>query len=309
MKHLTWVEVNKKNLFDNIDLIEAQTKAEVMYVIKANAYGHGLPEISSLLIEKGVKNLAVQSSYEISTLRNAGFKGRILLIGPFLIENLPEIISYDTEITLFDVEKLNFIENEASKQKREVKIHLKIETGLHRQGIDVSEINNFCRKISACEYVKLDSLSTHFANIEDVDDYEFSRKQFQKLKEVQDKIEALGHKKVSIHAANSGATLMYPEFHGNMVRAGIITYGMFPSNKIALFGKNEGLTLKPVLSWKTRVMRVHELQKGDTVGYGRTYRAQGTEHIALLPVGYYDGYYRHMRNSKVSIQGKLCPII
>jgi|AntAceMinimDraft_13_1070369.scaffolds.fasta_scaffold06798_2 alanine racemase len=309
MESLTWVEISKKSFNHNISIIKSITSSDIMYIIKANAYGHGTLGIIKLLIENNVSIIGIQSIYESKLVRETGFKGRLILIGPFVENHIKFILLYQIEVTIFEIKKLVDLDSLARKSEKQIVFHLKIETGLHRQGLDEKDIPEFCKMFKKTSHLKWKAISTHFANIENTKDYSFSMNQFQKLLNAQKIVTNNIGTRPQIHVANSGAILMYPEFHGDMVRAGIIVYGMYPSPIIKDFCKNKSKSLEPILSWKTKIMHVHNMLAGETLGYGRTFLAQKDTKIALLPVGYYDGYHRNMRDGYVSIRGLLCPLV
>ena len=309
MKDLTWIELNTKSLSENIETIRSRTSSEIMFVLKANAYGHGLEEVTKLLVDQEVDIVGVESVYELAAVRAAGFKGRLILIGPFEEGDIVDIINNNVEVTIFEIEKIKILNLYAKDYQTKITFHLKIETGLHRQGLAKKDISLFCEAFKKTNSLYFKAVTTHFANIEDVEDYAFSQQQFALLQEAQKEAEDILSLAIGLHAANSGATLMYPEFHGEMVRVGVILYGLYPSSSIKEFCMQHDIFLKPVLSWKTKIMHIHEMQSGETLGYGRTYTAQKKTRIALLPVGYYDGYHRAMRGQNILVQGALCPLV
>lgn len=309
MKSLTWVEINKRALIHNIDTIRSYTQVPVMHIIKSNAYGHGLSQVAKIMTEHNVTIIGVQSVYELNIVRSAGFAGRLILIGPFDVDDLPEIALFNAEVVIYDIAILHDLESYAQSRDTSFTFHLKVETGLHRQGLGTHHIDEFCTQFLQTELLIFRGVTTHFASIENTKDYSFSQKQFTILEQAHARCVALLSIDIEIHAANSGATLLYPEFHGSMVRAGIINYGLYPSPELKFLCEKDNRELQPVLSWKTRIAHLHIMKSGETLGYGRTYVADSDKVIALLPVGYYDGYMRNMRDGQVLINGTVCPVV
>jgi alanine racemase len=209
-------------------------------------------------------------------------------------------------------ESLEVLSGEASERGREVKVHLKVETGTYRYGVAEEDVLDVVGLIDQLPGLKLEGLTTHFANIEDTTDHGFARSQLDCFRRVLSRVREAGYDVPVAHAACSAATLLFPESHFNMARVGIASYGLWPSKETRVSSghvEGAGLDLQPVLAWKTRVAQVKRVPKGAYVGYGCTWRAPAETRIAVLPVGYADGYDRGLSNvGHVLIRGQRAPI-
>jgi len=282
----------------------------VCCVIKANAYGHGIKEVASIL--KGKTDwFAVDNTQEALFLRSQGIQEPILVLGYTRPEDLKETVKNDISFVVYSERVLRKIVSLGLDEK--AKVHLKVETGLNRQGLHESEILKLARYIEKNKgKIFLEGLSTHFANIEDTLDPSFANKQLERFKEALNLLKGENIRMPLPHAAASAGIFLYPKTHFKMVRVGIALYGLWPSRetKLALSSKKKSINLKPVLTWKTIVVQVKWIRKGESVGYGRTWSALRRSKIAIIPVGYFDGYGRKLsNNSRVLIKGKYVPIV
>ena len=314
MKANSWIEISKENLLHNLRTIKKQINgSKLIFIVKANAYGHGIKEVTQ--ITEKAKNLVnaygVHSLEEAILLRNLGIKKDIFVLGYINFANLEYIIDYQLIPTITNLETLEHIEKIAEKKKKNVRLNLKCETGTFRQGILFKDFPHYLSFIKKSHFITLEGLTTHFANIEDTIDHSYAEMQLETFKKFVNVAEKEGFKALKNHIACSAAILLFKETHYQMVRAGISSYGYWSSNetKLSALLKNENIILKPVLSWKTIVGQIKEVEAGNYIGYGGTYKTTHKTKLAILPVGYSDGYDRKLSNiGYVLINGKRAPI-
>lgn len=317
---LQWIELSNKALLNNIrSLANLAPGKEMAICVKSNAYGHGLEQIVTMLLDHpSVDYLTVHSMREAIKCRRFGWRKKIMLLGPVELCDTDAILEFDVEPIVFNKEFLNNIGKRADKFNRTVRTHLKLETGTHRQGITLKDIESFAKV-----YKKYKSLqapygaSTHFANIEDTTNHEYAEYQ---LKEFDRLLKEMAKHKISPsikHTASSAATILFDKTHFDLVRPGIAVYGHWPSKETYLSyrlegGKND--LFQPVLSWHSRVTQVKKIDADQYIGYGCTYRTTSKSKLAIIPVGYYDGYSRALSNhsyclikgKRAQIRGRVC---
>lgn len=309
MENLVWVEISKDALKANIKTFRSLTGEGTILApcVKANAYGHGLIETAKIFLESGANWLSVNALYEAKALREAGITAPIYVLGYIALSDLEEVLNLDLRIVVYNKETISRLGEIADKSGRKAKIHIKIETGNNRQGVIKEEIVDFVQYVLRFKNLEIEGLSTHFANIEDTKDHSYAESQLSKFNEIAAMVENLGIKVPLKHSANSAATLLFPETHFEMVRPGIATYGMWPSDETFLSFSSERkmeVSLSPALCWKTKIAQIKVVPSGEFIGYGCTYKTTRETKIAILPVGYYDGYDRGISNSHVLIHGK-----
>ncbi len=311
----TWCEVDLARLRANtqalLGLLTPTTKLAA--VVKADAYGHGLSLAARAFVAGGAHWLAVDSLEEAERLNAAGFDQPTLVMGWLPPEAYSEAVRLGVRVVVYDRETINGLARAAEGLKRTVPVHLKLETGNNRQGVRLDEALALAAQIARSPGVVLEGLSTHFADIEDTTDHTFARRQLELFQENSERLGAAGHRPSMVHAANSAATLLCPESHLNLVRPGIASYGMWPSRETfisALMGRNERVVLSPALTWKTRIAQVRAVAAGESIGYGRTHQVTHPIRLAVLPVGYYDGYDRRLSNlAYVLVGGRRAPVL
>ncbi len=309
----TLIEISRGAITNNVKVFRKLVgKKKLLGIcVKANAYGHGLVEVSEIALQAGADWLIVDSLEEGVNIREAGIEAPILIVGYVTLAELEKVFEYDFRITVYNKQTTKRLEQIAKKLKKSVRIHLKIETGTSRQGILPKEIIPFVKNIKS-ELVEIEGASTHFANIEDVLEPDFAEKQLETFKSV---VELLKANKVKIkisHCANSAATILFPETYLDLVRVGVSTYGMWPSEQTRLSAHKKGrqeVSLRPAMTMKSIVAQIKDVPPGSCVGYGCTYEATKKTKIAVIPIGYYDGYDRKISNSGyVLIHGKRVPL-
>ncbi len=312
--HLSWIEISKSALVHNIKTFRGLVGDDVILApaVKANAYGHGLIECAQIMEKHGADYLCVNALFEAEKLRKAGIKTPILIIGYTPLSDLDAVSKLrDIEMVIYNLETVRKIRNSKS-EIRKIRIHLKIETGNHRQGVELDQLPEFIRLIKSASNIEFKGVSTHFANLEDRINHQYALYQLRQFNKAIHLLESEGLAPHYRHCANTAATVLLPEAHFNFVRTGIGNYGLWPSEKTlkAAERANINMELKPVMTWKTKVAQIKGVKKGSLVGYGCTYEMPQDGKIAVLPIGYYDGFVRLLSNKGfVLIRGHRCPVI
>lgn len=305
--HLTWLEISNKALIHNIQTLRSLIGPERVLgvAVKGNAYGHGIVECSKVFVDAGVNYLCVNSLEEAQTLRKANLQSPILVMGYVPLSDLKNAAELECDLVVYNPQSIRAL----GEMKKKVNIHLKIETGNHRQGVELEDLPKMVELIKAQANLHLKGVSTHFANIEDRVHQEYAEHQLDRFHQALRILEENGLEPEYQHCANSAATLILPEAHFNFVRVGISAYGLWPSEKTKRSAPAE-IELQPSLTWKTLVAQVKEVKKGELIGYGCTYKMPQNGKIAVLPVGYYEGYDRGLSNKGlVLIKGQRAPVV
>ena len=298
----TFVEVNLSQLSHNLVAIrERVSPAKVMIVVKANAYGHGLTEVARYL-DPQVDYIGVAVLEEGILLREIGVKTPILVLGGIWGNQIPAYIENDLTLTAPSVERLEQIDQAAEALGKKAKIHLKIDTGMERIGVHYYNAHTLQEAALKCKHVEVEGIFSHFANADDAD-LTHARLQLERFNEVLRFYEERSLPMPIRHMANSGGILQLPESHFDMVRPGILFYGVYPSPEV-----QRTVEVKPALAWKSRVVYFKVTQSGHPVSYGSTWQSDHDVRIVTVPVGYGDGYFRSMSNrAQVVIHGKKYP--
>jgi len=314
MKHLKWVELDRSapdwNLRQLRGCSPESSGTLFCAVVKANAYGHGIREIAGLI--PSADWLAVNSLDEGLELRLMGEDRPVILLGHVLLERLGDALQAGLRLTVYNFETLDRLRG-LSTGELGARIHVKVETGTGRQGILTADLDEFTRMALSIPGVEIEGVSTHFANIEDTLNHSYAEAQLARFREALQVIRSRGARPSIIHAACTAATILFPETHFSMLRAGIGLYGLWPSRETSLSARESGRRmpeLRPVLSWKTRVVQIKQLPAGSYIGYGCTYRTSRPTRLGVLPVGYADGYDRSLGNTAhVLLKGKRAPLL
>jgi alanine racemase len=312
----SWVEIDREALAANarafLGLCGAGTR--LLAVVKANAYGHGLVESAKVFLQAGASWLGVNSLLEARTLREAGLRAPIYIMGHVLPETFPELVTLgDCRLVVYRRDVLEALSREAVKAGRPpVPVHLKLETGNNRQGVGPEEALGLAAAAKALPGVVLEGISSHYADIEDTTDHSFARQQLAAFIET-DRVMRDAELGAPIrHFSNSAAAMLWPETRFELIRPGISLYGMWPSKETYVSALVHGvrpLNLRPALTWKARIAQVKTVPAGQFVGYGRSFRTTHDSRIAVLPVGYYEGYDRSLGNSAgVLVEGRFAPV-
>lgn len=307
------MEIDSSALSKNVKTIRRLAGPRMIAAaIKSNGYGHGLAEMTALLADKDIEYVAVHSLDEAVLARRTGWKKSILVVGYIPLADLHAVIDLNLEITVYNVETIARVGKLADRTHSRVNLHLKVETGTNRQGVEFDKIEKIISTIRKYSNLHLKGISTHFANIEDTTDHTYANYQLKQFEKFVVKIRSLGIRPELRHTACSAALLLFEETKFELVRPGIILYGLWPSKETYLSYRLAGGTnniLTPLLSWKTRVVQIKDIPPDAFVGYGCTYRTTARTRLAVLPVGYYDGYDRGLSNmAYVLIKGKRAPI-
>lgn len=311
---LNWVEIDggalRGNLWEFRRHVVPPTRLAA--VVKSNAYGHGMIEIAALAREAGADWLAVNSVDEGAALREAGHDLPVLVMGHVGLSGIEEVVRRELRPTVFNRESLEALEREAARADTVVPVHLKVETGTHRQGVPLEELPGFVEDLRGRAHLRLEGVSTHFANIEDTTDHRFAESQIAVFEEAARVASAGAGTPPLRHTACSAAAILFERTHLDLVRLGISLYGLWPSRETLVSSRErqlKPLDLRPVLTWKTRIAQVKEIPRGAFVGYGCTWRATRPTRLAVLPVGYHEGYDRRLSNqAHVLVGGQRAPV-
>jgi alanine racemase len=279
---------------------------DVIAVVKADCYGHGAVDVVPTLLENGASRLAVAVLTEGIELRNNNINAPIMILGYTPLHLGEELIKYDIEQTVYDLDYAKELSNIALGLSKKAKIHIAMDTGMGRIGFLPTK-KALADVASICSLNGLDVLGifTHFST-SDEKDKAYTYEQFQKFTNFTSELLKLGIEIPIKHVSNSGAIMDMPETYLDAVRAGIILYGYYPSSEV----KKENLSLKPALTLKARITRIQEMEKDMYISYGRTFKTNRKSLIATLPIGYADGYSRlFAKDAKVIINGKFAPVV
>lgn len=300
----TRVEIDLKALDNNIKVIRSIIgNRKIMSVVKANAYGHGLLPIAKHLVKNDIDYLAVAFIEEAIQLRKEGIKIPILVLGAINNEQIEMFLKNDISLTGSSEEKLESISSEAERLNITAKVHLKVDTGMGRIGVQWDRIDPFLKKAFSLPSLKIEGVFSHFAN--SPTDKEFTNTQIERFNIVLEKVSKyIDRNNILIHLSNSGAIdNKIEDAFFDMIRTGLMMYGYSTNTEVQK-------KLQPVMNFKTKISYFKVLNKGLTVGYNRTYTTKEMTRIATLPVGYADGYPRSLSNKgNVFINNKKYPVI
>ena len=299
-----WAEINMGAIAHNCREIRSRIAkgAKLCAVVKADAYGHGAVAVARVALEEGADYLAVATLSEALKLRAAGFTTPLLILGLVEPESAREVVDGDITQTVCRMDLVEALSKEAVRQGKTVKVHLTIETGMGRIGVHPKDAAETAKKIAALPNVELEGVFSHFA-LADIPDKTFTKNQVKLFQEACNAIEAVGIRIPIKHIAESAAILEIPDVHFDMVRAGIIQYGLWPSDEVT-----RPIDLRQCMKFCARIVYVKTIQPGESVGYGRKFIAERETRIATLPVGYADGYIRAYAGGSVEVCGKRAPI-
>lgn len=303
--HRAWAEVDCGAVRHNLSRVRRQVgRARVMAVLKANAYGHGAVPMARLLVTEGVDALGVGDSGEALELRDAGITAPILIVGGVIPGELARVVKNDIEVNLHTVETAHELDAEAKRQGRVVRVHLKVDTGMGRLGMQPFEAVPFLHSLRRLKNLKLVGLCTHFSTPNEVNPA-FTTRQLEHFNLAVEVARRLGFADLLLHASSSLAFFTRNDALFNMVRAGIALWGHLPGD----LGDSEP-KLRPALELKTRVLFLKEVPEGTPIGYNRTFYTTAPTRIATLPIGYDDGYRTAMSNrAQVLVRGRRCPVV
>lgn len=301
----TVVEVSLARLADNFRAIQAAVApATVMPIVKANAYGHGIVEVARHLVSLGASSLGVAFLEEAVVLRQAGVGVPILVMGGVLGNQLPVFLRHGLTVTASSIDKLRHIDDTARDMGVTATVHLKIDTGMERIGVHYYNARGLLERAAECRHCRVEGIYSHFANSDDAD-LTYARIQLSRFLDVLQWYDKHGISPPVRHIANSGAILQLRDSHLDMVRSGILLYGVYPAADV-----RRTIGVRPVLSWKSRVVYFKVVAPDHPVSYGSTWRSDHPVRVVTVPVGYGDGYFRALSNaSHVIIRGRKYPVI
>ncbi len=301
----TRLEIDLRILSENFNKIKrVVAPAKVMPILKANAYGHGLVRVARLMQELKSDCIGVAVLEEGILLREQGITIPILVLGGIWGNQIPLFLKHDLTITASSLDKLNQIDEFASQMKTKAKVHLKIDTGMERIGVHYYTAEKFLESAIKCKNIQIDGIYSHLANSE-LRDTTYTLIQLERFQEVLRFFEKHSIEMPLRHIANSGAILQTPEAYLDMVRPGIMLYGVYPSNETA-----KTISVKPALMWKSLVVYFKIIKAGHPVGYGLTWKPKQDIRAVTVPLGYGDGYFRSMSHkAEVLIRGKRYPVV
>jgi alanine racemase len=301
-----WTEIDTDAITENVRTISCSLDRNViiMGVVKANAYGHDAPEVAPLLLQNGVSYLGVARLAEAIELRESDIQAPIFILGLTMREDMEALLSYNIASAVCDIGDVDFLSKLAVKNNKVAKVHVKVDTGLGRIGVSPENAISFIRRIQDMRNIQIEGIFTHFAAA-DEQDKSYTEEQFGKFTSL---LEALKHTGIRIplkHVANSAAMLNFPHMSLDMVRLGILLFGLYPSAEV-----KRSIEVKTTLKFKSQIVYLKNVPAGKSISYGRAYTTTANTLVATLPVGYADGYSRLLSNSgEVTIKGKKAPVI
>jgi len=301
-----WLEIDLSAIRGNVAALQRflGEHCKVLAVVKANAYGHGAQQAARAALEGGAWGLCVASLPEAREIRRGGIDAPLLLLNSGRPEEAVEVVHFHLIQALYSREMAEALSRAALRIGYEAEAHLKVDTGMGRLGVRPEEALRFASEVAGFPALRLTGVFSHLATAEEADET-FARAQFQRFRACLDSL-ASRLPGLNAHIANSAATLKFPQMHLDMVRAGLLIYGVYPTFQLA----QAGLHLRPALTWKTRIAFVKTVAAGTPISYGSTWRANSPTTIATLPVGYSDGYPRALSNrGQVLLRGRLKPVV
>lgn len=303
-----WAEIDLGAIKYNLALIREKLgkNPQILVVIKADAYGHGLKEVSRIVLEKGINWLGVTSIAEAMELRKLHPDAHILILSAGMYAHSRLIVKHTLTPIVCSHQMVELLNDAGKEFGKKVKVHIKIDTGMGRLGAWYENSLSFIKYVSAFPYIEIEGICTHFSSAgSNKIDLEFCRQQLCSFKEVINSAEKSGIHIPITHIANSGAVLAIKESYLDLVRVGISVYGLLPSPDFSC-----DVRFRPALSLKSRVAFIKEVLPGRTISYGRTYTVEKKTKIVTIPIGYSNGYCRSLSNkAEVLINGKYAPVV
>ncbi len=311
---LSWLEIDAGALANNIGRFRAllPPTTRLMAVVKGEAYGHGMLPAARVALRAGADWLGVFNLTEALELRRSGVTAPILIMGYVPLADLSQAVELDVAVTVSSLETLRALAEAGHVEGRPARVHLKLETGTHRLGFMREDLGRALELMRGERWLKLEGAHTHFANIEDTTEHDVARAQLARFEELLRLIREAGFEVEFPHTACTAAAVLFPKTYFALARVGIGFYGLWPSKETflsALQAGREPLVLQPAMSWKTRVAQVKTVPRGAYVGYGCSYRCTRETRLAILPVGYSNGYDRRLSNTAhVLVRGQRAPL-
>lgn len=300
-----WMEIDLGRLRRNLQLVrrDLPSAVQLLAVVKDEAYGHGALDVARIAVEEGAWGFGLSTLEEAMTLRDGGITAPLLLLGERQEAELEWCVAHDLTVCLNEAHNVRALAKIAAKLGKQVPVHVKIHTGMSRYGVRWDEARPLLEQVVAEKSLSLEGVMTHFSQSDEIDKT-FANLQFARFNEV---LRALAERKITVklrHTCNSGGLLDLPHAHLDMVRPGILMYGIFPSQVCRTI---DGI--QPVMSVKARIAAIQKLKPGEVVGYGMRYTAASERRIAILPIGYGDGFPRVRNEGGVLIHGQRAPLI
>lgn len=312
------IELKKSNLKNNIQFLNSTIgrNRKLSIVVKGNAYGHGYENFITLLKGQGIDHFSVFSAQEAYQVHKYLDKtDSLMIMGDTPVEALEWVINNGVEIFVFNIERLKNLSIMAKRLKKKARIHLEFETGMKRTGIEERKINEVIQFLKKnYEYLELRGVSTHLAGAESISNFLRIKEQIKTFKRIKKTFKDSGLKVRYFHSACSAAAIRYPETRMDLIRVGILSYGFWPSQETLIEYLNQSRTqknpLKRVIEWKTSVMAIKTVSRGDFIGYGSSFQATREMKLAVLPVGYETGFSRALSNKgSVLIDGQYAYVV
>jgi alanine racemase len=311
----SWIEVSRPALAHNIALFRRLLSAStrLLAVVKANAYGHGLEQVVTVCRECGVEWLGVHSADEVAALRRCSFAGPILAMGYLTPAQIEAVVDPQVHVLLSADGVLDALAAHGRRLGVGLPVHIKVDTGTHRQGVPPEDAGELAGRARAAG-LDVVGVATHFANIEDTTDHGYAQGQLRRFREALEAVQARVGPIPWVHAACSAAALLFREADFTLARVGVSLYGHWPSKETylswLLAHGRDSVQLDPALSWRVRVGQVKSVPEGSPIGYGLTFRPTRPTRLAVLPVGYSDGYPRALSNrARVLVRGRAAPVV
>lgn len=303
-----WAEINLDNLANNIREVRRITEKDTLVtaVVKANGYGHDAIEVSKVFLNNGADRLAVATLSEAIQLRKAGLKAPILILGYTPNYQMKELIKNNIIATIYTLEQAKVLSNIAKELNKKAKLHIKIDTGMSRLGFSYNDSTvDRILKISKLKNLEIEGIFTHFAKA-DEKNKEFTDVQYKRFEKVTKALKQRGLDIPIKHVSNSAAIIDLPQYNLDMVRAGIMLYGLYPSDDV----DKSNVNLKPSMTLKAKLSYIKEVPENTGISYGHIYITNKRTKIGTLPLGYADGFTRLLSTkTKGTIKGKKVPII
>jgi len=302
----TWAEIDLDAIKYNFREVKSKTNAKVMAIIKADAYGHGVKEVARAVFEEGAYAFGVATADEALELRNLGYTLPILILGVIFPEEYHSIIENDVSFAIADIKSASLASEAAKAVGKNALVHIKLDTGMGRIGFMCNEKSaEEIQKISNFDNIKIEGIFSHMSKA-DEEDKTYANAQFEKFTRMCNSLEEKGVVLPLKHIANSASIATLPHTHLDMVRSGIVTYGLNPSEDV----DHRHISLKPAMTLKSRITHVKKVEEDSLISYGGHYMAKKGQRIATVAIGYADGFSRVLSGkAKVLVKGHYAPVV
>ncbi len=308
------ISISRKALYSNYRLLQKRVgnKVRLLAMVKADAYGHGMVDAANIFSDAGCTDFGVAEVCEGVQLRKSGIKGNIFVFLGFVLSDVPMFFQYDLVPVIYDFQSAKALSEEAIVLDVEIAVHVKVDCGMTRLGIQPDEVLEFITRLKQLPGIKCEGLASHFPRADERNLSQTSE-QFIRFEKISTAVKQIEKAKLTIHTANSGGILYFPQTSCDMVRAGISLYGYYPDGMSGSEAEKRE-KLQPVMSFSTRVLQVKTVAAGVGVSYGHTFTTEHETKLAVLPVGYEDGLSRSLSNKgevlvhgqRAIIRGRIC---